>query len=108
MRQLRSLPPKHELTAADYQTFASILSSALSRDDSATSALSSVSLRCFDGRKRFAPDLSRAGSNMHSTNSDTATVATAVQSRPLKHRKVEDDDEEYSMACGMLMASPEE
>lgn len=110
MRHLRSLPPQHELTGKDYDTFAVILMSALTRNDTATSAWSSAaSLRCPDGRRRLPPEMSRAGSNMHSRYSDAATAATAVQSRQCKRQKVEEVDEDYSMACGSwLVASPEE
>lgn len=110
MRHLRSLPSQHELTGKDYDMFAAILTSAVARDNTATSAWSSAaSLRCPDGRKRLPPEISRAGSNMHSTYSDAATTATAVQSKHFKRQKVDEVDEEYSMACGSwLVASPEE
>lgn len=111
MRQLRSLPPQHELTEADYTTFASILRGALVADDTATSAWSSaISLERYVSTKRPAIEASRAGSNMHSTCSESATAATAcvAQSRQLKQAKLDDDHEEFSIACGLLIASPDE
>lgn len=106
MRHLRSLPPQHILTQADYNALNSILLGALPCVDAATSAWSCAASckQQQDGLKRLAPSVSRA-SNLQSCVSDTAT---AVQSKRFKHQE-EDEQEEYSMACGVVLAgSPEE
>lgn len=105
MRHLRSLPTQQTLTAADYDTLKGILLSALPRNHMATSAWScAATLKRTEGLKRLSPEAPR-GSNMQSCVSETAT---AVQSKRFRQQE-EDDQEEYSMACGVtLMGSPEE
>ncbi|KAF6266717.1 kinase-like domain-containing protein [Scenedesmus sp. NREL 46B-D3] len=83
-------------------------------DDTASSAWSAMPLQQQQqqqsGLKRCLPAASRA-SNMQSYLSDTATMATAVQSKRFRQQvpQQEEDEDQESMACGVtLVGSPEE
>jgi hypothetical protein len=117
---LCSLPAQHTMCTADYEALRNILLSHTvgwlqeMQDDTASSAWSAMPLQQQQqqiGLKRCLPAASRA-SNMQSYLSDTATMATAVQSKRFRQREQrQDDDEEEqeSMACGVtLVGSPEE
>jgi hypothetical protein len=114
-----SLPAQHTMCTADYKALRNILLSHTvgwlheMQDDTASSAWSAMPLQQQQqqiGLKRCLPAASRA-SNMQSYLSDTATMATAVQSKRFRQREQQQDDDEEeqeSMACGVtLVGSPE-
>lgn len=113
-----SLPAQHMMCTADYDALRRILLSHSvgwlheMHDDTASSAWSAMPLQQQQqiGLKRCLPAASRA-SNMQSYLSDTATMATAVQSKRFKHlgqQQDEDEEEQESMACGVtLIGSPD-
>ncbi|KAF8072896.1 CKL6 [Scenedesmus sp. PABB004] len=107
MRHLRSLPPRVVPGDADYEALRAILASALAGPTSSawSSAAALQQQGGARGGKRGAPEPSRA-SNGLSTMSDTATAATAVQSKRFRlHEAAGDDDDELSMACGITLAA---
>lgn len=79
-------------------------------DDTASSWSAMPVQQQQSGLKRCLPAASRV-SNMQSYLSDTATMATAVQSKRFRHREQqqeEEEEEQDSMACGVtLVGSPE-
>ncbi|WIA09024.1 hypothetical protein OEZ85_008438 [Tetradesmus obliquus] len=116
MRHLRSLPAQHTMCTADYDTLRRILLSHSvgglheMHDDTASSWSAMPVQQQQSGLKRCLPAASRV-SNMQSYLSDTATMATAVQSKRFRHREQqqeEEEEEQDSMACGVtLVGSPE-
>jgi hypothetical protein len=114
-----SLPAQHTMCTADYDALRKILlSHSLGwlhemHDDTASSASwTAMPLQQQQsGLKRCLPAASRA-SNMQSYLSDTATMATAVQSKRFRYREQqqeEDEEEQESMACGVtLVGSPDQ
>lgn len=114
MRQLRSLPPHHVLTASDYQALESILLGALPRAVPAASAWSCATGKparkgeTATGCKRAAPSTS----GLPSCASDSATALTVDQCKRARREgaghcvvaAAEEDDEGASMVCAAFLA----